>query len=110
MFVHVRDHNIFFPVSGDPTLPKLLELKIPLRVRDKYESFGTFLLNDDTGEKIAVIKDNCKENSEKITFNILRDWVGGDGITVSWESLIETLRKCELPMLADQIEMARRQA
>ena len=95
------------PVSGEhPALPELLELKVPLRVRDKYESFGIFLLNDDTGDKVAVIKDRCRDDPEKVTLAILRDWVRGCGVTVSWESLVETLRKCEISLLADQIEMA----
>ena len=97
---------MFIPVTGEnPTLPELLQLEIPLRVRDKYESFGVFLLNDVTGDKVAIIKDRCHGDPEKITYEILREWVRGRGITVSWESLIETLRKCKLSMLAGQIEM-----
>ena len=87
-----------------PTLPELLDLEIPLRVGDQYELFGTFLLNDKTGDKMAVIKNDCRGEAQKITFNILRDWVRGCGISVSWESLHETLRKCKLSMFADEIE------
>ena len=94
---------LIIPVEP-PTLPELLDLEIPLRVGDQYELFGTFLLNDKTGDKMAIIKDRCHCNPEKITFNILRDWVRGCGITVSWESLVETLRKCKLSMFADEIE------
>ena len=56
---------------------------------------------------MAVIKDRCRGDPEKITHDILRDWIRGRGITVLWESLVATLRKCQLPLLADQIEMAR---
>ena len=56
----------FTPVSGErPTLPELLKIKIPLCVRDKYESFGVFLLNDTTGDKVAVIKHDSGWKVEK---------------------------------------------
>ena len=41
-------------VSGE-TLPELIQLAIPLRVRDKYDNFGLLLLNDKTGDKMAII-------------------------------------------------------
>ena len=72
-----------------------------------FDLFGIFLLNDDTGDKMAVIKHNCQGDAEKITRAILTAWLRGGGISVSWESLVETLRKCELSLLADQIQMAR---
>ena len=90
-----------------PALPQLLEINIPLRVGDKYDSFGIYLLNDDTGDKMAVIRNNCQGDAEKITRAILTAWLRGGGISVSWDSLVETLRKCELSLLADQIQMAR---
>ena len=94
-------------VSGDrPTLPELLELDIPQWVADQYDSFGTFLLNDETGTKMAIIRDNCRGNPKKITMEILSDWLQGDGIGVSWDSLIETLQKCKLSFRAEQIRMA----
>ena len=96
-----------FPVSGDhPTLPELIKIDIPLRVRDKYDSFGICLLNDETGDQMAIIKDDCRGNPEKITIVILREWLKGRGMEVSWKSLIETLRSCKINSLADQIEMA----
>ena len=98
---------MYIPVSGErPTLTELLELKVPLRVRDNYDAFGILLLNDDNGDKMAVIKNDCRGDAKKITLAILTDWVRGGGVTVTWESLVETLRKCEISLLADQIEMA----
>ena len=73
---------------------------------DKYDLFGTFLLNDETGTKMAIIRDNCRGNPERITMAILSDWLQGKGTGVSWESLIETLRNCGLSYRADQIQMA----
>ena len=94
-------------VSGDcPTLPELLELDIPQWVADQYDSFGTFLLNDETGTKMAIIKNDCRGQAKEITIAALRAWLQGDGTGVSWESLIETLQKCKLPFRAEQIRMA----
>ena len=104
------DVSMFYltAVSGDgPTLPELLQLNILQWVADKYKSFGTVLLNDVTGTKMAIIRDKCRgDHPERITMEILRDWLQGKGIDVSWESLIETLRKCGLSYRADQIQMA----
>ena len=97
---------ILISVSGEsPTLPKLLDLKVPVRVRDKYEEFGIILLQDRTGDEVAVIKNDCRGEAEKITLQILKKWMEGDGMSVTWESLVIALRKCDL-LLADQIEMA----
>ena len=43
-----------------PTLPELLDLKVPAGVSDKYEEFGIILLKDEDGKKMAVI-----ENEER---------------------------------------------
>ena len=55
---------------------------------------------------MALIKDNCRGEGEKIMLEILGKWVRGGGMSVTWETLITALRKCELLLLADQIEMA----
>ena len=41
-----------------------------------------------------------------IAFDILREWLAGKGVKVSWDSLIATLRNSELSLMADQIQMA----
>ena len=74
--VNIRDN--------EPIVPQLLEINIPLRVGDKYDSFGIYLLNDDTGDKMAVIRNNCQGDAEKITRAILTAWLRGGGISVSW--------------------------
>ena len=81
-------------------------MEFPLKVRDKYNSFGVLLLNDRRGDKMAVIKHDCGQHAEAITREILRKWLRGEGVSVSWESLISTLRQCELSFLAHQIETA----
>ena len=37
---------------------------------------------------------------------VLREWLAGKGVEVSWDSLITTLMDCELPLIAEQIQMA----
>ena len=73
--------------------------------RRQVQIIWDFLINDDTGDKMAVITKRCRGDPEDITYEVLREWVRGRGVTVSWESLVETLRKCEISLLADQIEM-----
>ena len=94
------------PIVSDlrPTLPQLLAMNLPLRVRENFDTFGTFLLNDETGDKIAVMK--FMGDPEKITLEVLREWLAGKGVEVSWESLIATLRKSKLQLMAEQIQMA----
>ena len=54
---------------------------------------------------MAVIENDFHGKAEKITLQILRKWMEGDGMSVTWESLIIALRKCA-PLLANQIEIA----
>ena len=105
MPVYTTTNIIFIPSGEKPTLPKLLDLKVPARVSDKYEEFGIILLKDEDGKKMAVIKNDCRGEAKKITLQILKEWMEGDGMSVTWESLIIALRKCA-PLLADQIEIA----
>ena len=37
---------------------------------------------------------------------VLREWLAGKGVEVSWDSLIATLKKSKLPLMAKQIQMA----
>ena len=54
---------------------------------------------------MAVIENDFRGKAENITLQILRKWMEGDGMSVTWESLIIALRKCA-PLLANQIEIA----
>ena len=98
---------IFIAVTGKtPTLPQLLDLEIPHHVGVKYMVFGIYLLGDVDGNRVHIIKKDCSGKAEEITLAILTEWLSGKGTPVSWESLIETLRKCKIGYLADQIQMA----
>ena len=41
-----------------------------------------------------------------MAMEVLREWLAGKGVEVSWDSLIATLRDSELPLMAEQIQMA----
>ena len=94
-------------LNEQPTLPKLLELKIPLLVNDKYELFGITLLNDKEGLKMAIIKADHSRITGRIT-EILRQWMEGDGMAVTWQSISIALRQCHslsASSLAHQIKL-----
>ena len=39
-----------------------------------------------------------------MTTEVLIEWLGGKGVEVSWESLISTLKKCKLSVLAYEVQ------
>ena len=55
---------------------------------------------------MTVIRGNCQGRPEDMAMEVLREWLAGKGVEVSWDSLIATLRDCELPLMAEQIQMA----
>ena len=90
--------------SGErPTLPELLRLRVPQSVGDDYSTFGTFLLNDETGSRMNTIEDTYSGKPTRITRQILQEWMEGKGLPLTWESLIQTLRDTGLSTLADEI-------
>ena len=76
---------------------------------DNYELFGSFLLQDDTGHKVDIIEHNRRGDAQKITTAILKEWLQGGGMSVTWESLVEALSKCKASYLANQIDAATKQ-
>ena len=84
-------------------MPQLLKLKLPSQVGPKVVDFGTFLLEDDFGNKMTIIKTKAREDPEEMVREVLREWLAGKGVEVSWDSLISTLRDCELPRVGEQI-------
>ena len=94
-------------VKARPNLPDLLRLNIPLRVGVHFRRFGILLLNDTTGSRVGNIKRACLGEPEDIITNILEAWLAGKGSSVTWSSLITTLRECDLHTLADQIHVAK---
>ena len=97
----------YYLVSGEkPTLPQLFTIGLPSRVGQRFQVFGTLLLQDEYGNKMENITENCRGRPEMITMEVLREWLAGKGVEVSWDSLISTLTQSELPLMARQIQMA----
>ena len=87
-------------------MQQLLRLNLPSRVGPKVNAFGTFLLQDDLGDKMSNIRGNHQGRPEEMAMEVLTEWLAGKGVEVSWKSLIATLRDCELSLMATQIQMA----
>ena len=87
------------------SLSELLQLKVPQEIGIKYKDFGTFLLNDDTGNLVNSIETACQQIPENINKKILEEWLAGRGKQpCTWETLIEVLKVCELNTLAKRIQ------
>ena len=96
--------RVCYIVSGPPTLPQLLRLKIPQRVGANYSTFGILLLNDTVGSRVDSLEELSNKKPEKIVLRILQEWLEGRGVEpVTWETLIKTLRDCDLSALADEV-------
>ena len=96
------------PTDKPPTLPELICLDVPQEVGAHSFNFGIILLNDETGSRMESIEDECRGKNEKITRQILREWLKGSGLPVTWKTLVETLRKAKLNEFADKIEAEKR--
>ena len=84
-------------------MPQLLQFRIPHRVGAKYFTFGILLLNDTDGSVVDGFKIQCLGNPEHITQEILKEWLLGRGLELTWETLLKTLRDSYLPALADEV-------
>jgi hypothetical protein len=88
-----------------PTLPELLDFRVHQRIGAIYSTFAIFLLNDKTGSRVDSIEDECRGKPERIVRKILQGWLEGRGLEpVSWETLVQTLRRSDLSTLADEIQ------
>ena len=83
--------------SDKPTLTELFDLKVPQCVSDKYEKFEVFLLNDENGDKMKIIKhDYSSKGAESITQEILCRWLKGEGLSVTWKNLAKAFEKIDV--------------
>lgn len=97
-----------------PTLVKLLKFPIEdggshidiiEKVSTKYNKFGVFLLEDETGSKVDTIESHYREDPERINHEIFRRWLSGQGKQpVTWKTLIKVLHDSRLSYIADAIE------
>ena len=101
-------HKVWFeaPVveQRKPSLPKVLELDIPLKVGAKYFQFGVLLLNDEDGTLVEALEDEYNGKQERIVCKILAEWVRGRGRALSWKTLSDTLRDCSLSSFAEEVK------
>ena len=96
----------FRPLYTDkppPTLPALLCLKVHEQVDGKYQHFGTMLLNDTTGSLVDSIE-KSQHTPEEIVIGILKKWLQGTGMPVTWQSLITSLENSGHRTLASAIK------
>ena len=85
-------------------MPVLLRLRIPQEVGDNYCTFGIFLLNDQTGGKVDTFREQYHGNAEGVVRRILREWLEGKGLPVTWDSLINVLKDTNLLTMAHRIQ------
>ena len=85
-------------------MPEMLRFKVPGLVGDVFFKFGVLLLNDTTGQKMTVIKQDCGDDYSHIVRMTLKKWIKGEGLPVKWKTLVKTLRDCDLISLAAEIE------
>ena len=110
-------------LSADaPTLPELMRFKrktpkercnVLAEIGTKYRTFGTILLQDETGAIINNIELKRHFDAEWINWDILGRWIDGredihEGIQpVTWETLADVLEDCDMKTLADDIRAAK---
>ena len=68
-----------------------------------YKKVGTFLLDDETGNKIDGIKLSCHDEVNEITRNIFKKWINED-LKATWSKLIQCLKNANLHALAKKLE------
>lgn len=89
---------------SQPTLPKLLQLKLHEKIATKFRVFGTFLLCDEDGSLVEAIEHYCRGDCESIVCRILSNWISGRGRPVTWEALADTLQLCMSSKLAEEVK------
>ena len=80
-------------------------INIVKEIGTKYIEFGILLLEDTTGGRLHNMKQQYREDAEKINLEILYEWINGKGKQpVTWGTLTEVLCDIGLSALASEIE------
>ena len=80
-------------------------IDIPEQIGKEYTTFGTFLLEDDSGTIVSGIESAKTQTATEINVTILREWINGKGQEpYTWATLVKCLRDADLNRLADDIE------
>ena len=98
-------------VGSPPTLLKLKAMEgtdgkslkiIKTIAAHDYTTFGMYLLQDENGEEVALLKRNhIHDGAESVTEAILQKWLTSDAPTLTYQNSIECLRQFELGALAE---------
>ena len=90
--------------NSRPTLPQLMRLQIPEKVGPHYRTFGTLLLQDDTGCVVQSMETASHYQPDDIVTDILKKWLQKEPTPVTWDNLIRVLRDCGLTPLAKYVQ------
>ena len=117
MYFNNNGSHANLPLGAPLTLLKLKKLKgadgKPLKIVQKiaahdYTTFGVFLLQDENGEEVKLIKkNNIQDGAESVTEAIILKWLTSDAPTRTYQHLIECLKDADLGALAELIENTR---
>ena len=67
-------------------------IDIAAKIGTDYELFGTFLLQDKDRNKVKTIERSERGDPLRITVEILRQWLQGNGkLPVNWQTLIQCM-------------------
>ena len=84
------------------TLPNGTTLSIISEIGTKYIQLGTLLLRDENGKLMEIIDHDERKIHEKV-LRVLREWLDGKGLKVTWGTLLKVLKMMELNSLAENI-------
>ena len=90
--------------NSRPTLPQLMQLQIPEKVGPHYKTFGTFLLQDDTGSVVQSITMSCHYQTNDVVIDILKKWLQMEPTPVTWGNFIKILIDCGLKQQAEYVQ------
>ena len=80
-------------------------LNIAKDISTHYRDVGTFLLEEETNATVNSLAHSYNRDCEEINNQLLNCWLEGKGKKpITWETLVEVLRKAELLVLADEIK------
>ena len=69
-----------------------------------YVTFGMFLLQDENGDRVDLIKDDhIHDGAVSVTLAILKKWLTSGAPTCTFKHLIKCLEQSELGALANKI-------
>ena len=79
------------------------EINIVEESAHKYREIGFILLKDRTGLKVTAIEKEVRDNPVEAVSKIYIRWIARD-VDRSWSKLAQCLRRCDLNVLASDIE------